>query len=288
MGEYEWSRYGRFQNLVSNASSLKLDELYKPALDHVSTWDKEEKEILRSIFSHILFAKRPLYDEEINGILDVEMDVTPNLLSYFRSLVRYEKGQPIRIHHASFYDYLTSCKDEIWYIDVEKQKVYIASKCLERMGDLLRYDICDIQSNYVLNTDVPDIDNRVTQYVPSFLKYIRCNWARRLQDVSYSEELCSQPRFFVYNQLLSWFEVLSFTNTFNDHVEPALLFVIKWVGVSILHLFTRLLTKHSSRTMTQNYLLFSEMFIGSQVYIRSQSLLAHPVNNSINRRVISQ
>ena len=162
----------------------------------------------------------------------MEMDVTSNVLSYFRPLIRYEQGQPIAIHHTSFYDYLISCEGCPWYIDVKMQKADIASKCLERMGDLLRHDICNISSSFILNTDIPDLDNRVTQRIPPFLKYICCNWVHHLQDVSYSQQLCSKLRSFVYNQLLFWFEILSLTSAFNDHAGPTLLFAIQWVGVS--------------------------------------------------------
>ena len=270
--EVEQFRYRCFQSLVSNASSLKLDELYMTVLSHVSERNEEDKEILRNIFSLILFARRPLSDIEISEILDVEMDVTSNLLSYFRSLVRYEPGNPITIRHASFYDYLTSCQGMPWYIDPEVQRTYIASKCFERMGDFLKYNICNIPSNFVLNTDVPDIDDRVTTCIPPSLKYICCNWIHHLQDVSYSRELCSQLRSFVYNQLLFWFEVLSLTNTFNNHVGPSLLFTIEWVGVSALYYYKCLVTKYSSRTTIRNYRLSLEMLIGRRVHILSQSL----------------
>ena len=160
------------------------------------------------------------------------MDVTSNVLSYFRSLVRYEEGQPIRIHHTSFYDYLISCEGSAWHIDVGMERANIASRCLKRMSVSLKYNICDLQSG-LLNSNVPNLDERVAQCIPPFLKYICCNWVHHLQDVSYSQHLCSQLRSFVYNQLLFWFEVLSLTNTFNHHVGPALLFAIEWVGVSV-------------------------------------------------------
>ena len=230
--ELKRSRLNSFRDLVLNANSLKLDDLYMTVLSHVSKWNEEDKEILRNIFSLILFAKRPLSDTEIDEILDMDKGTTSNLLSYFRSLVRYERGQPITIYHASFYDYLISCEGEPWHVDPSVQRAYIASKCFERMGDLLKHNICSIPSSFALNTDVPDIDNRVTQCIPPFLKYICCNWFHHLRDVSYSQHLCSKLRSFVYNQLLFWFEVLSLTNTFNDHAGPSLLFAIEWVGVS--------------------------------------------------------
>ncbi|PAV22982.1 nucleotide-binding-oligomerization-domain like receptor [Pyrrhoderma noxium] len=84
--ELKRSRLNSFRDLVLNANSLKLDDLYMTVLSHVSKWNEEDKEILRNIFSLILFAKRPLSDIEIDEILDVEMDTTSDLLSYFHSL----------------------------------------------------------------------------------------------------------------------------------------------------------------------------------------------------------
>ena len=264
------SRYRCFERLVSNANSLKLDELYKTVLDHALEWNEEYKNIFRSIFSLILFAKRPLSDKEINEILDLE-DVTSDVLSYFRSLVRYEEGQPIKIYHASFYDYLISCEGSAWYIDVGVERENIARRCLERMGKSLRHNICKILPTYVLNRDVPDLDERMVQCIPPSLKYICCNWAHHLRDVTYSQELCSRLQSFAHNQLLFWFEVLSLTNTFNNNVGPALQFAIDWIGVSALYCFECLVTKYLSRTMTRNYHLSLEMHIDRQAYIRSQS-----------------
>ncbi|PAV14694.1 nucleotide-binding-oligomerization-domain like receptor [Pyrrhoderma noxium] len=224
------SRYRCFHNLVCNATSLKLNELYTTILFQVSKWSEGDQETLRNIFSLILFAKRPLLDREINEILDVEMDVTSNLLSYFRSLVRYEEGQPIRIYHASFYDYLISCEGSAWYIDVEVERAHVTRRCLEQMGDLLRYNICNIPSSFVSNSDVTDLDERVAQCIPSSLEYICCNWAHHLRDVPYSRELCSRLQSFAHNQLLFWFEALSLTNTFDNNVGPALRFAIDWIG----------------------------------------------------------
>ena len=156
-------------------------------------------------------------------------------------------------------------------MDPEVQKAYIASKCLERMGDSLRYNICNIPSSSVFNTDIPDIENLVSRYIPPFLKYICCYWAHHLQDVPYSQKLCSQLRSFAHHQLLFWFEVLSLTDTFNDHVGPTLLFAIHWIGVSALSWLERFVTNLLFRTMTQNYHLSLEMLTDKLLHIWSRS-----------------
>ena len=139
------------------------------------------------------------------------------------------------IRHASFYDYLVSCKGMPWYIDPDVQKTYIASKCLERMGSSLRYNICNIPSSFVFNTDVPDIDNLVTRYIPPFLQYICCNWSNHLRDVPYSNGLLDSLRGFTYNHLLFWLEVMSLTKTLDSRGGRILTRAISWLGVRLLN-----------------------------------------------------
>ena len=229
ISEEQSDKFLSLLDVASDGKTFLFNELYRTFLETALEWNEEVRETFVRTFSVMLFSNSALSHEAINGILGV--DTAPDVLMCLKSLVVYEPGGPIVIRHTSFRDYLVSCKGNPWYIDPEVQKVYIASRCLERMGDFLRYNICDIPSIYVLNSDVPDLENRVTQCIPPFLKYICCYWAHHLRDVPYSRELCYQLRSFVYNQLLFWFEVL-LTNTFNEHVGPALLFAIEWVGVS--------------------------------------------------------
>ena len=233
ISEEQLNQFESLMELTKNGKKLDLRKLYATILENALKWNEKMKETFVRVFSLILFGKLPISVEVINSILGI--DTAPDVLSRLKSLVVYEPGNPITIRHASLFDYLVSCKEEQWYIDADVQKVYIATKCLEWMKKLLKYNICDLQSSYVFNRDVPEIGDRVTCCIPLFLKYICCNWAHYLQYVPFSRKLHRQLQFFVYNQLLFWFEVLSLTNTFNDHVGSELRFAIDWVGVSALY-----------------------------------------------------
>ena len=100
------------------------------------------------------------------------------------------------------------------------------------MREILRYNICELETSLVFNKDVPDLDERIAKNIPSFLKYICCNWFNHIRDVLYSQDLCEQLKSFAQHQLLFWFEVLSLTEAFSDHIGAALVYTIQWVGVS--------------------------------------------------------
>ena len=226
------NRLNRLERLVNNPRLLNLNDLYIIVLKNALQWDDYESSVFKDVFSLILFSKSPLSTQDITGILGLQEDTVSELLSYLRSLVVYEEGQPIRIHHTSFHDYLVSCVGQPWHIDVGVQKTNIVNRCFDRMRELLRYDICGLKTSLMLNENVPDLDERVKKNIPSFLKYICCNWFNHIRDVPYSQELCEQLKSFAYFQLLFWFEVLSLTETFSSHAGTALVYATQWVGVS--------------------------------------------------------
>ncbi|PAV17371.1 nucleotide-binding-oligomerization-domain like receptor [Pyrrhoderma noxium] len=224
------NRLKRLEQLVNNARSLDLNDLYITVLKNALQWDDYESSVFKDVFSLILFSKSPLSIQDITGILGLQEDTASTLLSYLRSLVAYEECQPIKIYHTSFYDYLVSCVGQPWYIDIEAQKISIVNNCFGRMEELLRYDICGLEMSLKFNKDVPDLDERIAKNIPSFLKYICCNWFYHIRDVPYSLELCEQLKSFASDRLLFWFEVLSLTETFNNQVVIALLNTTQWVG----------------------------------------------------------
>ena len=213
---------------------MNLDTLYATVLENCIDWEDDEmKEAFASVFSLILFGKTPLSDTDIDGVLCYEEGTTRDVLSGLHSLVVFETGKPIRIHHTSLYDYLTSTRcDESWYIDTDLEKSKIVSRCFGLMKNRLRFNICDLETSFKFNRDVPDIEKRVNERIHPGLVYACHYWASHLRDVPYSDELLSEFNDFVYNQLLYWLEVLSLTKTLYAYLESSLLNAIGWAKVS--------------------------------------------------------
>ena len=184
------------------------------------------------MFSLILFGKTRLSDTEIDEILCYEEGTTSDVLSGLHSLVVFEPGQPIRIHHTSLYDYLTSTRcDESWYIDTDLEKSKIVSRCFGLMKNRLRFNICDLETSFKFNRDVPDLEKRVNERIHSGLLYSCRHWASHLRDVPYSDELLSELDNFVYNQLLHWVEILSLTKRLHPFLGSTLKNALEWIEV---------------------------------------------------------
>ena len=234
--EEESEKFLTLKSLVQDSGAVNkiLGGLYATVLKDALEWDDECKEEFSKIFSLIFFGKRPLNVEEIDDLLELEFGTTHNLISRLRSLVTYEEGKPIRIHHPSLYDYLISSEsvELAWHIDEEKQRNNIAHWCFNQMKKGLRFNICDLETSSAMNKDVVHLDERVKNNIPPSLQYACQNWALHLRDVPYSEELSDSLHHFVYNSLLYWVEVLSLTGSLYTCLGPALEISIKWLDVS--------------------------------------------------------
>ena len=229
------SQFQQLKLMVENPAAVNktLWVLYATVLKDSLTWSGETKEQFSRIFSLIIFGKRLITVKEIDEFLEMPVGTTRGLLSYLQSLVTYEEGKPIRIHHASLYDYLISSEsvDLAWHIDEEKQKNNIAQWCFNQMKKGLRFNICDLETSFAMNKDVVHLDERVQNNISTSLLYACQNWALHLHDVPYSEQLSDSLHYFAYNSLLYWVEVLSLTGSLYTCLGHALKSATTWIGV---------------------------------------------------------
>ena len=140
-----------------------LSGLYATVLKDSLEWSDKTKEQFSRIFSLILFGKRQLTVKEIDEFLEMPVGKTRELLSSLQSLVTYEEGKPIRIHHPPLYDNLVSSEsvELAWHIDEEKQKNNIAHWCYNQMREGLRLNICDLETSSAMNKGVVHLAERV-------------------------------------------------------------------------------------------------------------------------------
>ena len=105
-------------------------------------------------------------------------------------------------------------------------------QCFRLMNSSLHFNICELETSFKFNRDVPNLEKRVNENIHLGLLYVCRFWASHLQDVPYSDKLLSELENFAYNQLLYWLEVLSLTKSLYECLEPILESAIGWVKVS--------------------------------------------------------
>ena len=225
--------FSTLKHLISNSRLSILDELYATVLrDSGISWSKESSRArFSAVLSVLLFGKAPLSDDDIDGLFSFLPDEPSDLiLRRLRSVLSYTPGEPARLFHASFSDYLQSPDraNDPWFIDISNAKSQLAERCFVVMEVRLHFNICALETSFVLNEDVPDIEDRVKVGIPPYVEYACAYWSHHLVEAPTGPSLIDAVSKFAYGQLLFWFEAMSLTEKFRVNATRALSTAASW------------------------------------------------------------
>ena len=181
--------------------------------------DQELCSRFRNVVGSVLLVFRPLSRKALSNLL--RNCGTPSHISttlrFFHSLLNVpdSEGDPIRVFHKSFPDFLTDrtrCKDDRFFVDPLVHHEDILFSCLDLMKERLKKGICNLD-DYAVPSEVEDLPVRREVCIGGSLEYACRFWTRHLANVP-----GNGPRFnqvqeaideFFTKHLLYWIEVLS-------------------------------------------------------------------------------
>jgi hypothetical protein len=142
---------------------------------------------------------------------------------------------PIRPLHASFSDFLTDQPSSgEFFIDLSKAQHDLAFASLRVMEHGLRFNICDLKSSYLPNSEDPGLQERVRKYTPPHLSYSSRFWTSHVTTTVFANELAKEVKmFFDHERLFFWLESLALINALSGAVA-ALPLIPRWLKVSTL------------------------------------------------------
>jgi NACHT domain len=215
-----------------------LDNLYEQVLKEYFK-SPEVQGIFRSVMGQLLAAVQPF---SVNSLITLRLyapkddpddsELVLEVLSYLGSLLRNvtpsNRTLPIIPLHTSFYDFLTSKKSHLFYVDLDDAHHQLAHSCLGLMLNQLKFNICELESSYLANSDVPDVDSRILKHVPPALSYACIYWDNHLEPLAFEQNLFRKLRFLFEEKFLFWLEVLSIQKSV-DIALPALSSLVLWL-----------------------------------------------------------
>jgi hypothetical protein len=88
----------------------------------------------------------------------------------------------------------------------------LARRCFSIM-ESLHFNMCDLESSYTFDSDVPMLNDRVQQNIGPTLQYVSQHWARHLHwaapACSDTDDLFCGLNEFLHNRLLFWIEAMN-------------------------------------------------------------------------------
>ena len=232
-GVFEWARLAcdfmsprigvmpmnRFHEIMSHAPGdgrTLLDEMYTTFLRDLFR-GSDERQVFRAVMRQILWLKEPLPISALDFMRDRfprEDDRYPVgfILNFMASLLAgvNEVSTPVRPLHASFYDFLLDEKRSgEFFIQQDDVHRDLAVAVLSVMQAGLCFNICKLETSYISNLQVADLEKRVQEHIPPHLLYSCQFWAIHLQDVGFEPDLVQLVKGFVTGeQMLFWLEAL--------------------------------------------------------------------------------
>jgi AAA ATPase domain len=196
-----------------------LDKLYEEVLE--GYFKPHEAQILfRSVMGHLFAAIEPLSIDSLISLRlhapiddpddsDPVLEMLRHLGSLLSNVTSTDQTRPIVPLHTSFRDFLITKKSDVFYVDLGGAHRELAHSCLGLMLDKLKFNICELDSSYLANSDVPDLDSRIIKNIPPALSYACVFWVDHLEHVVFEQDLFVKLRTLFETKFLFWLEVLS-------------------------------------------------------------------------------
>ncbi|KAB5590276.1 Vegetative incompatibility protein HET-E-1 [Ceratobasidium theobromae] len=229
-------------NSKSGKKRMDIDELYTIVLSAAleDKLEHEENDLIRLVLWTTLCACEPVSVETLAALVGVSnSSLALAALQLLRSVIYVsEDGNTVSTFHLSFPDFMFDrARSSLFFCDQPKYNQFLARRSFELMKDQLRFNICNLESSFVRDKNVKDLDSRIKQFISPALSYACRFWSDHLQQVTAPEELFFYIGEFLSDRLLFWMEVMNLNHWMKVGVE--MLRVSKlWLVVSIVMLST--------------------------------------------------
>jgi hypothetical protein len=201
-----------------------LDDLYREVLEGYFK-DQEARDLFRSVVGQLITSIEPLtirsliplrrhasYDKRSDAAVTGLLSRLGSLLSNVNSSDNSLSIIPL---HTSFRDFLTNQdKSGYFYIGVRDVHHQLAHSCLNLLLDPLdglKFNICKLETSYLANDDVEDLNTRVDQHISPALLYACRFWDDHLKHTDFKTDLFRKVEALFKNKFLFWLEALSLT-----------------------------------------------------------------------------
>ncbi|KAG8731187.1 hypothetical protein FRC11_004765 [Ceratobasidium sp. 423] len=205
--------------LSAPTSTLRcnIDTLYatiiSSALENPNL-EPSDKDLIKLVLHTVVCTQEPLSINALGVILELgDANRVKTALQRLRSVVYVSAGENglVTTLHTSFSDYiLDPLRSKEYACNAEAQHSRLVTLCFNRIKrNKQQFNICRLESSYVLDEKIPGIEERINQTIPPDLLYACRYWAVHLQLGKNSAQQAQRLFGFLSSNLLLWMEVLN-------------------------------------------------------------------------------
>ena len=196
------------------AANSNLYPLYLRALtSQVGEETKEFGLVARAIVATSIY--RPLSDEALASMIGKDLSVVQSWVDALNWVFIRDQslGGGIRIRHTVVLEFLTGLRDPVELrVDLKLAHEELSLYCLRTMTRELTFNICRLETSYLANREIKNLDDRVQRNISETLQYACTHWTNHLcadLDPPSEEVGTLLDRFLTEGWSLYWLEVSS-------------------------------------------------------------------------------
>lgn len=196
---------------------------------------------LKEILGAIIISFRHLSADSLANVLDNnlpdnKLKIVNKVLKSLHSVLRVpsDKNLPITLFHQSFRDFLLDPNlAKEFLIEERKFHEMLHSKCLDKMINYLKEDLCSQKRPGTCREDVDD--EVIDRYLKPELRYACLYWVEHLQKSSPKVDDIDRVHHFLKKHFLHWLEALGWMGKFPNGIQSIInLELVVRVGLGYL------------------------------------------------------
>jgi len=217
-----------------NANASPIDGLYKQVMFTAFGGLNDNLLQDRLYALHTVLCTQERVSTSVAGELhsdDPEMAELVELVVDELHAVLYVKEDRVLWYHASFPDFVfsqersgsvlsTDSRVVDMHCDEAAHHARLARSCFRIMKSQLRFNICDLPSSFLLDSEVPSLKDRIRANIGDGLRYSCLHWAQHLTQTS-SGDGWKEMHDFVQLEVLFWIEAMNLLDS-RAHCTPML------------------------------------------------------------------
>ncbi|CAG7852310.1 COMPASS-like H3K4 histone methylase component WDR5B {ECO:0000303/PubMed:19567704} Short=AtWDR5B {ECO:0000303/PubMed:19567704} [Serendipita indica DSM 11827] len=221
--ETSWSSPNdTYDHLISMDQPGAIDDVYRLVFERT---DPTYYTVMCATLALLLAAYEPLTVDDLDDLLKHARvrGTSKALLQNLGSVLSVDvNSHLIQFRHPTFVEYLRRCtiapatdNGDRMYLNLANAHGQAASWCfrnLKSRTEGLKFNICQIESSFLLNRQIPDLDFRVSKFIPRRLRYASSHWLFHLAgtDDNWQRTLKKELEQIIEGSyVLYWAEVLS-------------------------------------------------------------------------------
>ncbi|KAJ7307670.1 WD40 repeat-like protein [Mycena albidolilacea] len=225
------------------ADGLAVDRLYEGVLsDYLSpAMAPVDKKTNVDILHTLLCAEEPMLVFDIPMLSNEPKFDVENVIQSLHSVL-YIFGGRVYSYHKSFFDFMVDpsrfLNQELAELCCPRPDVHfrLTGRCFHLM-DSLRFNICDLPSSFLDDSEVEDLPTRVDKEIPTPLRYACRHWAAHMSKIPVDageirEKITVAVETWLDERSLFWMEAMNLLTVMRE-CYPALMSAHKWLGANI-------------------------------------------------------